>query len=476
MNAAFIRSAWRALSSSFKSAALVRGLLLVLVLAVSPASRADTPIVRDLPSGLQIPAAAQPGPDFNVDKATEAYLEMLTPQQRELSDRYFEGGYWIQLWQTLWTAGTCLLLLVTGVSRRMANWSRRVSSRTWISTPLYVVSFVIAVSLLDLPLSIYTDYVREKQYALGTQTFGAWLSDQVIVMTVNGIFAALLVSAIYAAVRRAGNRWWVWGAGLAFTFLMAFSLLLPVYIAPMLNSYKPLPAGPVRQAVITLLQANDVPTDHVEWFDASRQTTRLSANVSGLMGTTRISLNDNLLNKSSLAEIKAVLGHETGHYVLNHVWKEPILLGLVFTAVLWLIHLGMDRALARWGNRLGVADRADPAALPLAWALAATLLLLATPFLNSISRSYEAEADVFGLNAAREPHGWAMAAMRLSTYRKLQPGPVEEFLFYDHPSGYERVHRAMQWLKENQALVAATEATESTAPADAVPLSSPSAP
>lgn len=472
MNAASIRRAWRTPSPISRITGFVRGLLLALLLAFLPASWADGPIVSDLPPGLLVPVAAQPGPDFDVDKATQAYLGLLTPQQRERSDRYFEGGYWIQLWQTLWTVGACLLLLATGVSRRIADWSRRVSRRTWISTPLYIVSFVIIVSLLDLPLSIYTDYVREKQYALATQSFGAWLGDQAIVMTVNGVFAALLVSAIYAAVRRAGSRWWVWGAGLAFSFLMTFSLLLPVYIAPMLNSYKPLPAGPVREAVMTLLQANDVPTDHVEWFDASRQTTRLSANVSGLLGTTRISLNDNLLNKSSLPEIKAVLGHETGHYVLNHVWKEPILLGLVFTAVLWLIHVGMDRSLARWGQGLGLADRADPAALPLAWALAAALLLLATPFLNSISRSYEAEADAYGLNAAREPHGWATAAMRLSTYRKLEPGPVEEFIFYDHPSGYERVHRAMQWLKENQALVAATEATESAAPAAAVPLKS----
>jgi STE24 endopeptidase len=72
-----------------------------------------------------------------------------------------------------------------------------------------------------------------------------------------------------------------------------------------------------------------------------------------------------------------------------------------------------------------------------------------TPLQNTIVRNIETEADVFGLNAAREPEGFAMAAMRLSTYRKIKPGPLEEFLFYDHPSGYDRVHRAMVWLKEN---------------------------
>jgi STE24 endopeptidase len=74
---------------------------------------------------------------------------------------------------------------------------------------------------------------------------------------------------------------------------------------------------------------------------------------------------------------------------------------------------------------------------------------VATPVLNSISRQQETEADIFGLNAAREPHGFAMAAMRLSSYRKMQPTAIEEMVFYDHPSGYTRVYDSMRWLKEN---------------------------
>jgi STE24 endopeptidase len=266
-----------------------------------------------------------------------------------------------------------------------------------------------------------------------------------------------VLTFIYAAVRRAGTRWWIWATGTTFVFLMLFQLITPVYILPLLNDYKPLPDGPVKEVVLSLARANQVPTDHVEWFDASKQTTRLSANVAGLMGTTRIALNDNLLNKSSLPEIKAVLGHEMGHFVLNHVWKEPILLALLVGLAFVLLSVGMDRALLRWGPRLNVAGRADPAGLPLAFALFSVIFFLLTPLQNLIIRSYEAEADAFGLNAAREPYGWATAAMRLSTYRKISPGKFEEFVFYDHPSGYQRVHAAMIWLNENQALVAAMD-------------------
>jgi STE24 endopeptidase len=423
----------------------------LLLLCLAGAAAADQPIVRDLPPGLQIPAAAQLGPGFDVDKATQAYLDLLSPEQRKLSDRYFEGGYWLLLWETLWTVGACMLLLVSGISRRMSRFAQRLSRRKWISTPLYIAQLLIALFLLDLPFDIYTGFLREHQYGLSEQLFSGWMSDQMVILAANVLLGAVALTFIYAAVRRAGARWWIWATGLTFVFLMIVQLVAPVYLFPLLNDYQPLPDGPVREAVLSLARANQVPTQHVEWFNESKQDTRRSANVAGLLDTTRIALSDNLLDKTSLPEIKAVLGHEMGHYVLNHEWKEPILLTLVIGLAMALLSAAMDRALARWGGRLTLADRADPAALPLAIALFSVIFLLLTPLQNLVVRSFEGEADAFGLNASREPYGWAMSAMRLSTYRKITPGKFEEFLFYDHPSGYQRVHAAMIWLKENQA-------------------------
>jgi STE24 endopeptidase len=430
---------------------------LTLVAGCAPAAQS---LVRDLPPGLQIPEAAQPGPSFDVDAATQAYLDLLSPQQRKLSDQYFEGGYWVQLWELLWSVGSCVLLLITGASRRKSRFSQRFSQARWISTPIYVALFVLALYLLGLPLSIYTDFIREHQYGMSDQSFGGWMRDQLMMLGPNILLAAVALTCIYAAVRRAGARWWVWATGISYVFLMFVQLIAPVYLLPLLNDYKPLPDGAVKQAVLSLARANQVPTKQVEWFDASKQTTRISANVAGLLNTTRIALNDNLLNKTSLPEIKAVLGHEMGHYVLNHAWKGSILLALVIGAALWLLSISMDRALARWGSRLNLSDRADPAALPLAVALLSVIFYLLGPIQNLVVRSYEAEADAFGINASREPYGWAMAAMRLSTYRKIRPGKIEEFLFYDHPSGYERVRAGMTWLKENQAAAAAQIAAE----------------
>jgi STE24 endopeptidase len=435
--------------------ALLKLLIAALLLCVAAGSLAAQPLERELRPGLQIPAEAQTGPGFDVDAATEAYLALLSPEQRRMSDRYFEGGYWLQLWELLWTVCGCVLLLVTGVSRRLGDWSARISARKWLNTPIYIALLLITLALFEFPLSVYSDFVREHQYGLSEQPFAGWLGDQLIVLGVDVLVGAIVLSLIYAAVRRSGSRWWLWATGLSFVFLLIAQLVAPVYFLPLLNDYKQLPDGPVRDAVLSLARANRVPTSHVEWFDASKQTTRVSANVAGLLGTTRIALNDNLLNKTSLPEIKAVLGHEMGHFVLNHAWKLPILFTLVIGLAMLLLGVGMDGALARWGGMLGVSDRTDPAALPVAIAVFSIIFFALTPLQNLVVRTCEEEADAFGLNAAREPYGAAMAAMRVSTYRKLRPGRVEEFVFYDHPSGYERVHAAMTWLRENQGIVTA---------------------
>jgi STE24 endopeptidase len=171
--------------------------------------------------------------------------------------------------------------------------------------------------------------------------------------------------------------------------------------------------------------------------------------VSGALGTERITLNDNLLNRASLEEIEAVMGHEMGHYVLNHVYKGLMELGIIivigFALVAWLF----ERLRARYEAKWQVRGIADPAGLPLVSLLFAAYLFAMTPVLNTIVRTQEYEADVFGLNTARQPDGFAQISIKLSEYRKLDPGPWEEKIFFDHPSGRTRIYTAMRWKAEN---------------------------
>ena len=257
--------------------------------------------------------------------------------------------------------------------------------------------------------------------------------------------SALLVTLIFAVIRISPKYWWAWGAGTLTVATVLGTLVAPVFIGPLFNTYTELPAGPVRERIVAIARDHNVPADHIYLFDQSKQDTRISGNVSGLGPTVRISLNDNLLNRANEAEIAAVMGHELGHYVLGHAKQLIGMLALIFVFGFWLIYRVTPIVLGRWGTRWGIRGTSDPAIVPLFTAFAVVFFLVMSPIMNTIIRVQELEADKFGLDAAREPDGFAEIAMKLSEYRKIEPGPVEEFLFFDHPSGATRVRMAMQW-------------------------------
>jgi STE24 endopeptidase len=420
--------------------------LLLMFMSVGAAFAQTSPASR---APLQPQATATSATHFNVDAATNAYMAELSPTQRARSDAYFEGGYWLILWDLVVALGVAWLLLGTRLSAHMRNLAERITRWRWLQTAIYVVQYIVLTTLLTLPWNLYEGYFREHQYGLSNLTLPGWLGEQAKALLVGLILGTVALVVIYAVIRKATRSWWLWGAGVAIAFIVFAATIAPVYISPLFNTYKSLPDSPLKAQVLSMARANGIPATDVYWFDASRQSKRISANVSGMFGTTRISLNDNLLNRSSPEEVKAVLGHEMGHYVLNHVYAGVVFFGIVVVLAFAFVHWGFGFADRRWGERWNLRGVGDVAGLPLLAALFSIFMFVMTPVTNTITRSMEAEADAFGLNAAREPDGFAQAAVQLSEYRKMHPGPVEEFLFYDHPSGWQRIHRAMVWKAEN---------------------------
>lgn len=434
---------------------------LVLVCVASVVDAADVSVT--LPPGTVVPEAALPGPGFDAEAATGAYLALLTPEQRARSDAYFEGGYWLQLWNWLAGVAVALLLLATGWSARIRAWVERRTRRPFLQMFLFALIFLLISWALTLPLAIYQEFVREHQYGSSNLTFAGWAVENLKSLGFSSIGLALFFSVIYALMRRTGSAWWAWGAGFILVTLLFIFTVTPVFVNPAFNDYQPLPAGPTRDAILSMAHASQIPADNVTWFDASKQTKRISAHVAGMFGTTQIGLNDNLLEKTSLPEIRAVMAHEMGHYVLNHGLRHAIYLSLLYGFGLLVLDRVLVAAIARRGARWQIRDRTDPAGLPLFVAILFTYLFLVTPLQNRIIYVAEVEADLYGINASREPHGFATVAMRLASYRKLEPGPIEKWFFYDHPSGRDRVEMSMQWLAENQDAVAGAHDAAATA-------------
>jgi STE24 endopeptidase len=385
--------------------------------------------------------------------ATEAYISKLTPEQIAKSDAYFEGGYWLKLWDFLLSAALSLILLATGLSAGMRNLAERVVRFRFAQAPLrtlvYGAQYFLFMTVLGFPLALYEGFFREQKYGLVNQTLGAWLAEQGIGMAVGAVLGGVAIMVLYAILRRVQKSWWIWASVASVAMLFLLLSLAPVYIAPLFNEYHTLDDPKLRDPILSLARANEIPAEQVYVFDASKQSKRVSANVSGALGTMRISLNDNLLNRCSPASVKAVMAHEMGHYVMNHVYKGLIEMGLVLTVGFAFCAWAFDRIIARRGAAWGIRSIADPAGLPLIVLLLSAYLFVMTPVTNTIIRTEEIEADAFGLNAAGEPDGFADASLMLSEYRKMRPGKWEEIVFYDHPSGYNRILMAMTWKAEH---------------------------
>lgn len=382
---------------------------------------------------------------FDAGAATEAYLAKMSPDQRAKSDAYFEGGTWLQLWSFLFGAAVSLVLLFGRVSARMRDLAQRVTRFHIVHVFSYFVLYTALTTAILFPLTLYAGYFREHKYGLSNQNLGAWTVEMLKGLGISVVLGGLAMVGIYAILRKATRRWWLYGAVASILFLSFVVAIGPVFLAPMFNRYTLLTDERVRQPILAMAHANGIESNNVYVMDASKQTKRVSANVSGMFGTERVTLNDNLLNRTSLPEIKAVMGHEIGHYALGHLYSMLIYVGILIVVVFAFMQAASRWSLARWGERWGFTSVSDAASLPLLVLLSSIAFFVLTPVTNTIIRVQEVEADLFGLNTAREPEGFAEVSLKLGEYRKLAPGPIEEFLFFDHPSGRNRILMAMRW-------------------------------
>lgn len=417
-------------------------LLLLLILSLLGAA----PTFAQPPSSDSTPYPAPSiAPGTDPATATRAWLDTVPADKHARSDAYFEGGYWLILWNFLVSAAISILLLASRISARLRDFAERRTRFKALQVVLYAIPFLLLIYVLGFPLHVYEHFFREHAYGMATQNFGQWFGEQMKFIVVNLIVTSLLLIGLYAVFRRAPRTWWVWGTIIAIIFTILGIMLSPVYIEPLFNTYKPLNDPAISEPILAMARANEIPVTQVFEVDASRQTRRVSANVAGFMGTTRIALNDNLLKRCSLPEIREVMAHEMGHYILNHSFKLVTYFSFFFLLGFLALRTFFQAAVNRWGERWGVRGIADPAGLPLLSLIFSTVFFLLTPVINTTVRVHEREADAFSVNTAREPDAFAMVALKLGEYRKLDPSPLEEMIFFDHPSGRARIRMAMDW-------------------------------
>jgi len=377
---------------------------------------------------------------LDVNAATARYIDSLGPAALQKAHDYTVGKEWMLLWGLLVSALVTWLIVRSGVLDRV---EARIAERRR-NLRVFVVSlvFFIVSALLSLPWTLYEAWWREKSYGRTSQPLSDFLLQGTLALIISALLSAVFAIGVYWLMRRTGRRWWIWSGGLTAITLAFLMLLAPVLIQPIFNKYEPVPAGPVRDAVVEMAGRAGIPPGKIYMFNGSRQSNNFTANAGGVGSTARVAISDVALKNASLDEVRAVTGHEIGHYVLKHTWWGVLIFSVLAVILFWLA----DRLYPRFARRFGTdAPLSDPRGIPVLVFLVSFLGLLASPLFNTFARTIETQADLYSLQTENRPDALSTALVKTAEYRYPRPGALEEIVFYDHPSVERRVHTAMEW-------------------------------
>ena len=375
-----------------------------------------------------------------VQAATARYIDSLGPAALQKAHDYTVGKEWMLLWALVVAAIVTWLIVRSGVLDRLAGKiaERRRNLRAFVIS----LVFLILSTVLTLPWTLYEDYFREKAYGRTSQPLGDWLGQFALSGAISAVITALLFLGVYWLMRRTGKRWWLWSGGLVAITFSVLILLSPILIEPLFNKYEPVPPGKVRDAVVEMAGRAGVPPERVFMYNGSRQSNNFTANAGGVGNTARVAISDVALKNASLDEVRAVTGHEIGHYVLEHTWWGILFYSIGAILLFWLADRFYPAFARLFGSKAGISD---PRGIPIIGFIVSLLSLLALPLLNTFSRTLETQADAYSLQTENRPDALASALVKTAEYRYPRPSELEEIVFYDHPSVERRVRTAMEW-------------------------------
>lgn len=331
-------------------------------------------------------------------------------------------------------------ILASGLSTRMRDTATRLR-RPFLVGVAFLALFTLADYLFGLPFRLYRDFYIEDEFGFINQTFWQWWGEDLIGLAVVFVLSIGPLLGFYALVRKS-RHWWLWLTAISAPFIVFVIVVAPIWIAPLTNDYVPLRDQHLKQEMLTLASSAGIEGSDVFQVNASKQSSKINAYVTGLFDTKRIVLYDTLIDNFTLPEIRFVMGHEMGHYVLHHVWFiVAVIIGFIALAS-WLVQKTIPGAIRRIGPRLGVESLGDLASLPLVLIYVSVFSFLFNPVMNAASRHWEHQADVFGMKVSGVSGSTAAVAFhKLSAYNLADPdpNPLIEFWFYSHPSIKKRI-------------------------------------
>ena len=380
---------------------------------------------------------------FNAEVATKAYIDGLGEEALAQAAAYTAGNHWLMLWSLGVTVLSTWLILRSGILTTLVG---KLSGKGLFNRAFRVsAAFIVLSSIIELPWTIYTSWYRQTQYDMTVQPLGDFLGQAGLSLALSAVIMGVLLALFYVLVNKVGKLWWAWFGGVTASVITLMMILGPTLIQPLFNEYTAVPEGKVKAAIEALAVEANIPTERVFMYDGSRQSNNFTANVAGIGSSARIAISDVAMKQADLDEVKAVTGHEIGHYVSGHIWWIVLLLSAQ-VVVAFLLADKLFAPVARWFG--ADEDIRNPASIPVLILVVGVLMTFFEPINNSLSRLNETDADRYSLETVNLPDGLASALVKTAEYRNPRPGKLQEILFYTHPSVEGRVRMAMEWKAE----------------------------
>lgn len=399
---------------------------------------------------------ASAAPDTNPVLQSEAVVRpssppvdtgWMSPERRALAIEYSDTRNRLYFLDNFYSFIVLALILFTGFSAYLWRKSEALGKKHFFAFAIFVFFFILVTTIAEFPLSYYSGFHLEHKYQLSHQSFGAWMGDAAKSFLVGWVIALIVVWFLYLVLRRFPRKWWLVFALGALPFLIFFIVIAPVVISPLFNKFTPLENQELKAKILAQAEQAGISGSRVFQMDASRQTEKANAYVTGLFNTKRIVLYDTMLKKFTEDEILFVLGHEMGHYVLHHVWHFVWLTFLIILLFGYLASRFMHKLIARFQAGFGFSELTNPASLTLIALTFSIFSFFFSPIINGYGRTVEHAADVFGLNQTQNGDAAARAFQKLADQNLSNPNPSAfiKFWLFDHPPLAERVAFAKEF-------------------------------
>ena len=369
----------------------------------------------------------------------EGRVAVPAPTAEALS--YYRSGNVLWIVDNVWGLLVPAAFLFTGFSATLGNWARRVGRKWFFAIGVYFIAFSAITFVIDLPRVYYEGFVREHAYGLSNQTFAKWASDQITGFIVGIVVGVAFLWVPYLLLKKSPRRWWLYTGLAAIPFIVLVVLVQPVWIDPLFNTFGPMKDKTLEADILHLADRAGIEGGRVFEVAKSEDTKAVNAYVNGFGATKRIVLWDTIIAKLNRQQLLVVMGHEMGHYVLGHVWKQILILSALIVAALYAVHRASGWLLEKYRARFRFDELSDIASLPFIIALFGIASLVVTPVALAVSRHFEHEADRFGLEITRDNYAAATAFVTLQQENLgvPRPGPIFVWWRASHPPLGERI-------------------------------------